>query len=221
MILFDIGANKGDATQAGLAQGYNVVAVEPAPRVFLQLVKTFIYDKRVTPLKMAVAETDYQNVEFFEAEEDGLSTLNIDWLTSSELPYAGKPFRTIQAITITLDKLAELYGEPDLTKIDVEGAEWSVFKGMTKYHNVLTFEWTDKTLPQHVKQLKYLAELGYKEMAPQFIENHLTEPKTWLPIAKATQLPKIIEKMAPEWENEGWKTAGLRPTADVGMLWVR
>ena len=55
MLLFDIGANRGDATLAGLQKGYDVVAVEPAPKVFGELVKNFIYNPRVTPLRYAVS----------------------------------------------------------------------------------------------------------------------------------------------------------------------
>ena len=62
------------------------------------------------------------------------------------MPYAGKAFRTIQATTITLDSLADIYGVPDLIKIDVEGAEWSVFRGMTRKMGMLSFEWTLATL---------------------------------------------------------------------------
>ena len=81
MLCFDIGANRGDFTLAALSKGYKVVAVEPAPRVFAQLVSNFIYNPNVIPLKYAVSGSDFVRVEFFEAEEDGLSTLNLDWLT--------------------------------------------------------------------------------------------------------------------------------------------
>ena len=131
MLCFDIGANRGDFTVAALAKGYDVIALEPAPRVFGELVKNFIYNPRVTPLRYAVSGSDYVTVEFYEADEDGLSTLNQDWLTKDNMPYNGKPYRTIKATTITIDTLALKYGTPDLIKIDVEGAEWSVFKGLS------------------------------------------------------------------------------------------
>lgn len=221
MMLFDIGANRGDACYAALQKGFDrVIAVEPAPRIYKELVKNFIYSS-VIPLRMAVSNTNNQRVEFYEADEDGLSTLNKDWLTAEDLPYNGKPFRTIQANTITVDRLAELYGEPDLIKIDVEGAEWSVFCGMTKYHGMLTFEWTDVTAQEHQDQLKYLYEsLGYTEVGPQFITNHLEEPTEWFPI-KDFNLFYWVSEHAREWQEAGWKAAGLRPTPDVGMCWVR
>ena len=220
MLCFDIGANRGDFTVAALAKGYDVIAVEAAPKVFGELVANFIYTPRVTPLKFAVSGSDYERIEFYEAEEDGLSTINLDWLTHDALPYAGKPYRTVAATTITLDKLALLYGEPDLIKIDVEGAEWSVFKGLSRKMGTIAFEWTWATWAEHLEQLKYLEIGGYTEVAPQFIEHHCQEPKGWFDI-KTFDLGKWHDTYAPYWTEGEWKRAGLRPTADVGMLWVR
>jgi FkbM family methyltransferase len=220
MLLFDIGANRGDATLAGLTKGYKVIAVEAAPKVYAELVKNFIYNPNVVPLRMAVADKDGERIEFYEAEEDGLSTLNKEWLTGNTMPYAGKPYRTIQANTITLDSLAAKYGEPDLIKIDVEGAEWSVFNGMIRKYPMLTFEWTDVTIPEHEKQLHYLAALGYTEVAPQFIEHHLQEPDRWWHLDTFT-MNDWLQASSDSWTQGEWRRSGLRPTADVGMLWVR
>jgi len=219
-MIFDIGANYGTFVEAALKEGRKVIALEPAPKVFARLVTSYIYNPKVVPLKLAVSETDNERVEFFEADEDGLSTLNIDWLTNQTMPYAGKPYRTVMATTITIDTLVKIYGKPDLIKIDVEGGEWSVFKGMTKNYGTLTFEWTDVTLGEHCSQLEYLASLGYTEVAPQFIVHHLQEPTEWFPI-KDFHLCDWVLQNKDAWENGGWKDANLRPTADVGMCWVR
>jgi hypothetical protein len=220
-MLFDIGANRGDAVMAGLNQGFTkIIAIEAAPRIYKELVSNFIYDTRVTCIRAAVSDTDNQRIEFYEAEEDGLSTLNKEWLTKDDMPYKDKPYRTISATTITIDTLVKEYGEPTLIKVDVEGAEWSVFKGMTKSYGTLTFEWTDVTLSEHCSQLEYLASLGYTEVAPQFIVHHLQEPTEWFPI-KDFHLCDWVIQNKDEWENGGWKVSNLRPTADVGMCWVR
>ena len=217
-LFFDIGANRGDATVVALTLGYDVIAIEPS-QIFAELAKNFIYNPCVKPIKVAVSDKDNERVEFYEAQEDGLSTLNKDWLTSPDMPYNGKPFRIIHANTITIDTLAKIYGEPDLIKIDVEGAEWSVFKGMTRKYKTLTFEWTQATLGEHQKQLEYLSALGYIEVAPQFIEPHLDQPDNWFDID--FNLIDWRDMNADAWESNGWKKNGLRPTADVGMIWVR
>lgn len=221
MILFDIGANRGDAVIAGLNKGYKVIALEPAPKVYAALVTNFIYNPNVVPIKLAVSDTNNQTVEFYECVEDGLSTLNIDWLTKEGLPYAGKEFKPIKVTTITIDSLAIAYGEPDLIKIDVEGGEWSVFKGMTRKYGKLCFEWTLETLKEHEEQLDYLAKLGYTEYAPQYIGHHLDEPNEWFQLTYKNNVRDWHENHKEQWVNEGWKKAGLRPTADVGMLWVK
>lgn len=220
MLCFDIGANRGDFTLAALSKGYRVIALEPAPRVFKELISNFIYNPNVTPLKLAVSGSDYTRVEFYEADEDGLSTLNPDWLTNESMPYAGKPYRTIAATTITLDTLAELYGVPDLIKIDVEGAEWSVFKGLSSKMGTIAFEWTLETMADHQLQLEYLAHGGYTQVGCQYIVNHCEAPTIWYGLQDFS-LEDWHLKNKNYWTKGGWKSAGLRPTADVGMLWVR
>jgi FkbM family methyltransferase len=220
MLCFDIGANRGDFTVAALGKGYDVVAIEAAPKVFGELVSNFIYSPRVIPLKYAVSGSDYQYIEFYEAEEDGLSTINLDWLTDESMPYAGKPYRTVTATTITLDTLAQIYGVPDLIKIDVEGAEWSVFKGLSSKMGTIAFEWTLATIEEHQKQLEYLSIGGYTEVAPQYIEHHCQEPDTYYKLS-TFDLLEWHEGAKGFWERENWKQSGLRPTADVGMLWVK
>lgn len=219
MLLFDIGANRGDAVHAGLELGYRVVAVEAAPKIFSILEETFGSHPHVRALKLAVSDADFQKVTFYECIEDGLSTLNIDWLTADTMPYKGKQFWPVEATTITLDSMVKIYGEPDLIKIDVEGAEWNVFRGMSRKYGRITFEWTINTLEEHKKQLEYLAGLGYTKIGPQFIEHHLQEPEEWFDLASFS-FENWLEVEGTKWTSEKWKKSHLRPTADVGMLWL-
>lgn len=220
MLLFDIGANRGDAVVAGLQQGYKVLAIEAAPKIYQLLENNFGKHPDVKTLKIAVSDKDFEKVSFYECIEDGLSTLNIDWLTAETMPYKGKQFWTVEVDTITMDTLVKIYGEPDLIKVDVEGAEWSVFRGMTKKYGTLTFEWTNVTIGEHQSQLEYLASLGYTEVAPQFIVHHLQQPIKWFSI-NDFRLDDWAISHKDAWESGEWRQANLRPTADVGMVWVR
>ena len=58
-VFFDIGANKGEATWAALfLKGFtNVIALEPAPKVFYQLVFNYKDDPRVIPYRLAASST--------------------------------------------------------------------------------------------------------------------------------------------------------------------
>jgi FkbM family methyltransferase len=221
MLMFDIGANRGDATVAGVKLGYKVIALEPAPRVFAELISNFIYNQNVVPLRLAVGSEDGGRLEFYECVEDGLSTLEKFWLTDPGMPYYGKEFRAIAVNTCTVDWLVDKYGKPDLIKIDVEGAEWAVLRGMSKHSGKIALEWTQETMAEHNKQLQYLKSIGYTKFRFQFIEDHLLEPEDkWLPIKDGVDLESIRKSKEEWWTSEGWKRSNLRPTADVGMLWV-
>ena len=111
------------------------------------------------------------------------------------------------------------FDDVDVIKIDVEGAEWFLFKGMTKKYNTLTFEWTINKVDQHIEQIKYLQKLGYTKIGPQFIEHHLQEPKEWFEI-KSFDFNKWILNYSKSWIKKDWKESNLRPTADVGMCWI-
>ena len=217
MQAFDVGSNRGDWTLAALDKGYEVIALEPG-KIVKELVKNFIYDPRVKIVNFAVSDKDFEKIEFYECVEDGLSTINKDWLTDETMPYAGKEFYTTHAYTITIDTLVKLYGQPDLIKIDVEGGEWSVLRGMTKKYGKVAFEWTFETMDQHQEQLSYLKDLGYTQVAPQFIEHHCQEPNLYYDI-ESFDLCEWQKNNSFIWEEAGWKKSGLRPTADVGMVW--
>lgn len=220
MLFFDVGANRGDAVVAGLNKGYKVVGIEAAPKIFDALESNFKGNPDVRLLKFAVASEDFKTIKFYECIEDGLSTINKDWLTAEDMPYKGKQFWEVEVPTITLDTLVKLYGKPDLIKIDVEGAEWEVFRGMHKNYGPLTFEWTNVTIGEHQSQIEYLEKIGYTEIGPQFIEHHLQEPEKWYSI-KEQRLDDWVIANLPAWEDGGWKKSNLRSTADVGMCWVR
>jgi FkbM family methyltransferase len=223
-LFFDVGANKGDAVWAALnLKGFNkVVALEPAPKVFAQLVYNYMNDPRVIPYRLAASSTTGDTVEFYECVEDGLSTLNKEWLTSETSRYNGKEYATIQATTVKLDDLITEFGLPELIKIDVEGGEDLVLAGLTQKPPRLCFEWTLEDVDKHVRQLERLQEVnGYTEYALQYIEHHLEEPSEYRPISTAKELWQWITATAPDWENGGWKVAGLHPQADAGMIWVR
>lgn len=224
-LLFDIGANRGDATACGLQKGFDkIIAVEPAPQMFSLLTRAYIYNPKVVPLKFAVSDSNNEKIEFYECVEDGLSSIEKGWLTDPNMPYNGKPFRTISAVTCTLDWLIEQYGNPDLVKIDVEGAESIVLAGLTRKPKNICLEWSMPTLDQHIEQLRRLKEVnGYTEYCLQYITPYLDEPSfEYRPLDDPEELREWIDVTKDWWENTGWKEYGrLRPTADVGMLWVR
>lgn len=222
MIVFDIGANRGEYVQAVLDLGVTkVVALEPAPRMFSVLARNYLRDSRILPLRLAASDKEWSEIEFYECVEDGLSTMNKDWLEGEKAPYGDKAYRRITAYTTTLDALIAEYGNPDLIKVDVEGAEYQVLQGLTKKSGVISFEWQVQWKDAIYLCLNHLKDLGYTEFAPQYITHHAVEPDEWFDISGPITFDDWLKITAAVWEGGDWKKYGLRPTADAGMIWVR
>lgn len=225
-LFFDIGANRGEAVGVALGNGYErVVALEPAPVIYSTLIGNYGSDPRVVCLDLAVSDVSDATVPFYEAEEDGLSSLEIDWLTGEDARYRGRAFHEIEVRTVTMDDLIEQHGLPDLVKIDVEGAESSVIRGLSKKPTNLVFEWHEEELHKVYDNLVRLRDInGYTEYALQYITYHIHAPKDYRQLKDLT-LESLLawhEEAKVSWEAGEWIHGGrLRATADAGMMWVK
>jgi FkbM family methyltransferase len=65
--------------------------------------------------------------------------------------------------TTTLDALIKEHGNPDLIKIDVEGYELQVLKGLSTKEGEICFEWHEESSTELYDCLDRLKELGYEE----------------------------------------------------------
>ena len=229
-VFFDIGANRGEATDIALKQGFDkVIALEPAERMYPLLAKNFFHDSRVVPLKFAVSDIPDLDIEFYECgnglygQGDGSSTAEISWLTDGISRVTGMDYRVTKAVTCTVDTLVEQYGVPELIKIDVEGGESRVIAGMSCKTERLCFEWHLEYMDKHILDVRKLSEVnGYTEYALQRITHHLLEPEEYRPISEIESIYEWISSTNDAWKTGGWKQAGgYTQDPSVGMIWVR
>ena len=89
-----------------------------------------------------------------------LSTLSNKWKAKSGLSTEFKWSKTQRVAVITLDSLIQLYGLPKFCKIDVEGFELEVLKGLTKTIPFLCFEFTKIFFNDAKKCINHLLSLG-------------------------------------------------------------
>jgi FkbM family methyltransferase len=148
-LIFDIGANLGYKTDIFLRLGARVVSVDPDEENKKILEEKFL-KYRFTPRPVIIvnkAMSDANSVETMWVDEPGsakntFSRKWVDILRTDEDRFGHKLTfgERRQVVTSTLDDLITTYGLPHFIKIDVEGYEPTVLKGLNKPVPYISFE---------------------------------------------------------------------------------
>ena len=137
----DVGANHGYFTilaAALVGERGRVFAFEPNPPVYEQLdqhVRLNDFGRRVVLVQQALSDTSQEGAPFFVSQFGGNSVLSSLMPAASTLAIGGlSPDRTILVRTGTFDRWLAASGvrRVDLVKIDTEGAEAHVVRGMSE-----------------------------------------------------------------------------------------
>jgi FkbM family methyltransferase len=204
-MFFDIGANIGKWALANIHQCDKIISIEASPTTFDKLVDNCKH-ANIIVLNYAVCNNNGQDVVFYNAECDVLSTLNKDWLVSETSRFHNQPYREIICKTITIDKLIELYGLPDLIKIDVEGGEYECVSSLTQKVNLLCFEWASEVNAVTFKCIDYLFNLGYTQYYIQDCDDYTFKPQDDAFYDISTVKTKLSNTI---------------PKQDWGMIWCK
>jgi FkbM family methyltransferase len=201
-LVFDIGANKGSKTAAFLSLGARVIAVEPSPECTNYMLVEY---------RNAIAKGRLQIEQAAVASENGELTLTLidpasamcsgstDFIKYAEaVGYTGG--RAIKVKAITLDDLVDRYGVPHFIKIDVEGMDADVLRGLSQRSRSLSFEYhTAAALWENTRAcFDHVLRLGFTEAnLTEFVSPKFLFP-SWIEIA--TVLSQLEE----------WRAAGTR-----------
>jgi FkbM family methyltransferase len=161
-LCFDVGANVGNRTRALLKLGARVVAIEPQTACIGTLKLLYGRNRRFTLLPVALGAAEGE-AELLVSETSVLTSLSPEWIAAvqSSGRFAEYAWRQKQTTPITtLDKLIERYGVPALIKIDVEGYEHQVLKGLSQPVRVLSFEFVPECIAAAYRCLDHLGSLG-------------------------------------------------------------
>jgi len=158
-LCFDIGAHRGHRTNIFLKLGAKVVAVEPQKELFKYLKIKFGRNINIENIGLGSSE---KKMTMYLSETSSLSTFSTEWLSKAQNRFADVKWNNKREIQIsTLDKLIEKYGIPKFCKIDVEGFEFEVLKGLSKNILYISIEFMTPENSEIITNcLKYLHKLN-------------------------------------------------------------
>jgi FkbM family methyltransferase len=164
-LCFDIGANMGNRTEVFLALNATVVAVEPQEECLRILRDRYKDNPRLILIDKGLDKIEGER-KLFVSNANTLSTMSDEWINLGEKGrlFEGSTWSKKTIVrTTTLDALIKTYGVPAFCKIDVEGFEYSVLRGLSKPVNVISFEFVPEFVESAVNCIRYIAKLGEAE----------------------------------------------------------
>ena len=162
-LCFDIGAHLGDRIGHFRAIGARVVALEPQPPLMRLLQRLYGRDPAVTLIEAAAGAAPGRAPLLAPTTNPTVASLSPEWIerVSRSPGFRGLRWRERPIVAVTtLDALIAQHGVPDFCKIDVEGFEHEVLKGLTRPLPALSIEYVRPALDVALQAVARLAALG-------------------------------------------------------------
>lgn len=162
-LCFDLGAHVGNRTAVWRELGARVVAVEPQPRCVAELQSRFADDPMVTLLDIGMSSHPGEATLYINPASPTISTLRKQDWQSHIAQFSSRRETWDEQVTIqtrTLDELIVKFGLPVFCKIDVEGSELDVLRGLHHLVPHLSVEFFSQDLESAWALLDRLDELG-------------------------------------------------------------
>jgi FkbM family methyltransferase len=144
--VFDVGANVGNYSEVFADLGARVIAVEPNPYCYQNLDR-LARVRKVFVQRCAAGDVPGK-LSLHLCEQSHLSTVTehmYEAVQQSPLQRDAKWIGTLEVDVVTVDQLAARYGIPSFVKIDVEGYDDQVIRGMSFRPSALSFEFSRLT----------------------------------------------------------------------------
>ena len=191
-LCFDIGANIGNRTEVFLKLGANVVVAEPQDICMRKLLNKYRNNNKVSLVHKALGSKEGKG-NLILSNSHTVSSMSKEWIDcvkGSDMFFTSTSafqwHKTVSVPITTLDKLIEKYGNPAVCKIDVEGFEYQVIKGLSQPIKMISFEFTPtpKFIKLAIKSIKHLSTIGTVQFNYSFGESMILALQKWVDTKK-------------------------------------
>jgi len=194
-LIFDIGANKGLFTEVFLKIGAEVVAVEPQQNLIKKIKWEYGKNDKVHIIQKGVSNEEGFAIFFINSKDVASSTFLESWKNDERFK-EGIWDKKLKIEVTTLDKLISEFGVPKLIKIDVEGFEERVLKGLSKTKGIryISFEFTKnfENFKSGIKCLNIIERLD-KNVKFNYISSEFSKFKSKLWLNKE-EIIKVLQE---------------------------
>jgi FkbM family methyltransferase len=161
-LVFDIGANFGNRSKVFAQIGAKVIAFEPQAACAEYLKSYFWFEANVHIEQVALGE-DCTSAIMKISNNSVLSTLSDEYIDRSVKcgRFSKDSWQDSQTVQVkTLDHYINKYGCPKFAKIDVEGFEFEVLKGLTHAIPIISVEFATENKNTNMACIDKLINIG-------------------------------------------------------------
>lgn len=169
-LIFDIGFNKGRFAKQRFARypKCKVVGVDANRKMLLNA--TNFMNNDLIIFNKIMSDIDSQMIPFYVGDQDGISTASESFMQNSRFAKGSKYISRLSnwqfrdsVDSMTLDILIKEFGQPDFIKIDVQGYQRKVLKGLSQKQKVICFQWIQQDFYSLLKCVQHLIKIGYEQ----------------------------------------------------------
>ena len=180
-LVFDVGCNVGSRTKLFLNLGGKVVGFEPQEDLCNHLHGHLKRNRRFSLERTALgSKTGSAEINISDAHV--LSSMSKRWIEATQKSGRFDQYswnKTEKVSVSTLDEKIKTYGTPQFIKIDVEGYEFEVLKGLTRPINFISIEFTAEDIKNSQNCIELISNLGEYLFNYSIGESLYFEKKSW------------------------------------------
>jgi len=165
-LCFDVGSHMGDRVDTWMALGATVVGIEPQPAFSEYLQKKYRGNRNYHHEPVAIGSEVGSAIMKISSEYPTISTLSGEQWTEKMNNATTKNLEYDKEVSVsltTIDELIKKHGTPNFIKIDVEGFELEVLKGLSNKVDAISFEFLNTNKRAIEDCIKRLKELGFSQ----------------------------------------------------------